>query len=132
MTFDRKPCQPRSTRRQPRRAFRESSFSRRYSFLRGNVNDEFIFRLVSTKPLYRGREQVMLYAELEYTDSEESITIYHAASPFHFPMRETTRTCCYLSAIVIKRSPETLMTPFIFSQVLLNSVLVAWTIHINL
>lgn len=50
-----------------------------------------MYRLVSEKPAYAEGEPVKLYAELEYTGSESSVTIFHSASPFYFPMEETTR-----------------------------------------
>ncbi|SFA78495.1 hypothetical protein SAMN05216312_101468 [Cohnella sp. OV330] len=50
-----------------------------------------MYRLVSEKPAYAEGERVNLYAELEYTGSESSVTIYHSVSPFYFPMEETTR-----------------------------------------
>ncbi|PYZ96455.1 hypothetical protein CR205_12090 [Alteribacter lacisalsi] len=52
---------------------------------------DFVYRLVSEEAVYGEHEEVSIYAELEYTGDEDSIDIYHAASPFHFPMKETTR-----------------------------------------
>lgn len=52
---------------------------------------DFVYRLVSEKTVYVEGEPVKLYGELEYTGSESSVTIYHSASPFYFPMKETTR-----------------------------------------
>ena len=52
---------------------------------------EFVYRLVTEKAEYRENEPVKVYAELEYIGNQEEITIAHAASPFHFPMVETTR-----------------------------------------
>ncbi|TLS48469.1 hypothetical protein FE782_30500 [Paenibacillus antri] len=52
---------------------------------------EFVYRLVSERSEYESGGEVVLYAELIYTGPEESVTIYHAASPFSFPIRETTR-----------------------------------------
>lgn len=50
-----------------------------------------MYRLVSEKPVYAEGERVNLYAELEYTGTESSVTIFHSASPFYFPMEETSR-----------------------------------------
>ena len=36
-------------------------------------------------------EPIKIYAELEYIGDKEEVTISHAASPFYFPMVETTR-----------------------------------------
>jgi hypothetical protein len=55
------------------------------------TEDDFIYRLVSEKDEYNAKEPVSIYAELEYIGNKESVTIYHAASPFHFPMYEKTR-----------------------------------------
>ncbi|MFD0871434.1 MULTISPECIES: hypothetical protein [Paenibacillus] len=52
---------------------------------------DFVYRLVTEKPEYREGEPVVLYAELEYVGDKEEVTIYHAASPFYFPMTEKTR-----------------------------------------
>lgn len=52
---------------------------------------DFIYRLSTEKGEYRENESVKIYAELEYIGDEEKITIYHAASPFYFPMVEKTR-----------------------------------------
>ncbi|MCM3612213.1 hypothetical protein M4S82_13220 [Planococcus sp. MERTA32b] len=52
---------------------------------------DFIYRLVSEKEEYVSGGPVEIYAELEYTGDQETIDIYHAASPFHFPMEEKTR-----------------------------------------
>ena len=61
-----------------------------------NTKDEvtegdFIYRLVTEKAEYLDNESVRIYAELEYIGDNEEITIYHAASPFYFPMVEKTR-----------------------------------------
>lgn len=53
--------------------------------------DDFIYRLISEKEEYKKDETVKLYAELEYIGDKESVTIYHAASPFYFPIYERTR-----------------------------------------
>ncbi len=51
---------------------------------------DFIYRLVSKKDHYKD-EEVQLYAELEYVGEKDEIAIYHAASPFYFPMKEEMR-----------------------------------------
>ena len=53
--------------------------------------DDFIYRLVSEKEEYTDGESVKIFAELEYIGDQEEITIYHAASPFYFPMEEKIR-----------------------------------------
>ncbi|WP_096200728.1 hypothetical protein [Bacillus sp. FJAT-45350] len=55
------------------------------------VEGDFVYRLVSEEEEYLQREEVKIYAELEYIGDKEEITIYHAASPFYFPMKEKTR-----------------------------------------
>lgn len=52
---------------------------------------DFIYRLVTEKGEYLDNESVRIYAELEYIGHNEEVTIYHAASPFYFPMVEKTR-----------------------------------------
>jgi len=52
---------------------------------------DFIYRLVSEKDYYVENEPVKLYAELEYIGEMEKIEIFHADSPFYFPMVEKTR-----------------------------------------
>lgn len=52
---------------------------------------DFIYRLVSEKEEYVENGPVGIYAELEYIGDKEEINIYHAASPFFFPMVEKTR-----------------------------------------
>jgi hypothetical protein len=52
---------------------------------------DFVYRLVSEKEEYRKGEPVKVYGELEYIGDKESVTIYHSASPFYFPIVETTR-----------------------------------------
>ncbi|MBM7573668.1 hypothetical protein [Aquibacillus albus] len=61
-----------------------------------NTTDEetegdFIYRIVTEKGEYRNNETVNIYSELEYIGDKEGVTIYHAASPFNFPMVEKTR-----------------------------------------
>ncbi|WP_372867713.1 hypothetical protein [Planomicrobium okeanokoites] len=53
---------------------------------------DFIYRLVSEKEEYASGGPVELYAELEYIGDLETIDIFHAASPFYFPMEEKTRS----------------------------------------
>ncbi|GGI10079.1 hypothetical protein [Gottfriedia solisilvae] len=52
---------------------------------------DFIYRIVSEKQEYANNEKVKIYAELEYVGNEEQVTIYHAASPFYFNLKEKTR-----------------------------------------
>ncbi len=52
---------------------------------------DFIYRLVSEKEQYESGGPVEIYGELEYTGDQESIDIFHAASPFYFPIEEKTR-----------------------------------------
>ncbi|WP_153731081.1 hypothetical protein [Sporosarcina obsidiansis] len=55
------------------------------------VEDDFIYRLISEKEQYHESQPINIYAELEYTGEKEEVEISHAASPFYFPIRETTR-----------------------------------------
>ncbi|MED4534259.1 hypothetical protein ABET51_10720 [Metabacillus fastidiosus] len=52
---------------------------------------DFIYRLISEKGEYAENRPVKLYAELEYIGDKEKVEIFHAASPFSFPMLEKTR-----------------------------------------
>lgn len=52
---------------------------------------DFVYRIVSEKDDYVENEPVKLYAELEYIGDMEKIEIFHALSPFYFPMVEKTR-----------------------------------------
>ena len=52
---------------------------------------DLIYRLVTEKAAYSDTEPIQQYAELEYIGDKEKITIWHADSPFYFPMTETTR-----------------------------------------
>lgn len=52
---------------------------------------DFFYRLVSEKEEYASGGPVEIYAELEYVGDQETINIFHAASPFYFPMEEKTR-----------------------------------------
>jgi len=53
--------------------------------------DDFIYRLVTEKEVYDEPDEPVIFAELTYVGDEESIDIYHAASPFYFPLEERTR-----------------------------------------
>lgn len=52
---------------------------------------DFIYRLVTEKAVYGESEPVKIFAELEYIGDKEKIEIYHAYTPFYFPMIEKTR-----------------------------------------
>lgn len=52
---------------------------------------DFIYRLVTEKSEYTTDEPVNIYAELEYVGYQEEVMIYHAMSPFYFPMTEKIR-----------------------------------------
>lgn len=53
--------------------------------------DDFVYRLVTEKEVYNEPDEPVIFAELTYVGDEESIDIYHAASPFYFPLEERTR-----------------------------------------
>lgn len=53
--------------------------------------EDFIYRLSSNGGVYEHDEEIIIEAELEYIGSQPQIEISHAASPFYFPMIETTR-----------------------------------------
>lgn len=55
------------------------------------VTDDFIYRLVMEKAKYTEGDSIRMYAELEYIGDQDEITIFHASSPFYFPITETTR-----------------------------------------
>lgn len=55
------------------------------------TESDFVYRLVSEKDEYQENEAVKIYAELEYIGEKEEITIFHAASPFYFPIKEKVR-----------------------------------------
>ncbi len=55
------------------------------------MEGNFVYRLATEKEVYQEGGPVSLFAELEYIGDQEEITIYHAASPFYFPMIEKTR-----------------------------------------
>lgn len=52
---------------------------------------DFTYRLYSEKESYKEFEDLQIYAEIIYTGQEDSIDIYHGASPFSFPFEELTR-----------------------------------------
>ncbi|QVY61307.1 hypothetical protein [Cytobacillus gottheilii] len=52
---------------------------------------DFIYRLVTEKSEYTTDESVNIYAELEYVGDQKEVMIYHAMSPFYFPMVEKVR-----------------------------------------
>ncbi|MEW9109076.1 MAG: hypothetical protein AB2374_06985 [Cytobacillus gottheilii] len=52
---------------------------------------DFIYRLVTEKTEYTTDEPVNIYAELEYVGDQEEVMIYHAMTPFYFPMTEKIR-----------------------------------------
>jgi hypothetical protein len=52
---------------------------------------DFIYRLVSEKAEYEADGPIDVYAELEYIGDKDKVEIYHAVSPFFFPMYEHTR-----------------------------------------
>ncbi|WP_210468710.1 hypothetical protein [Sporosarcina sp. 6E9] len=57
-----------------------------------NVKEgDFVYRLFSEKDVYDEFDDLAVFAELTYVGDEESIEIYHAASAFHFPLKERTR-----------------------------------------
>lgn len=51
---------------------------------------DFVYRLYSEKDVYENGDIAVL-AELTYIGSDDSIEIYHAASPFYFPIEEKMR-----------------------------------------
>lgn len=55
------------------------------------VEGDFIFRLISEKDTYKEGEPVSIYAELEYIGDKESVTIFHASTPFIISIYEKTR-----------------------------------------
>ena len=55
------------------------------------IEEDFVYRLVTENAEYSRNEPIKFYAELEYTGDKEEIEIFHSASPFSFPMIETTR-----------------------------------------
>lgn len=55
------------------------------------ADGDFIYRLVVNKERYNLGEVIELYAELEYVGDEKSVVIFHAGSPFYFPIFEKSR-----------------------------------------
>jgi len=51
---------------------------------------DFVFKLYSEKDIYENGD-IAVFAELTYVGDEDSVEIYHAASPFYFPIEERTR-----------------------------------------
>lgn len=56
----------------------------------GRVGD-FIYKLSTEKDVYEPFDGTAIFGELTYVGDLDSIDIYHAASPFHFPLEERTR-----------------------------------------
>jgi|GEM_PF-620923 len=54
-------------------------------------NDDFVLQVFATKQTYALGEEVEILAKLKYVGENSSQIIYHAASPFHFYVSETTR-----------------------------------------
>jgi hypothetical protein len=52
---------------------------------------DFVYRIFSEKDKYKKGEQIKVFAELEYIGDKEEITIFHAASPFIFNLKELSR-----------------------------------------
>lgn len=52
---------------------------------------DFVYRLFTEKNTYDATDDIAIFAELTYTGELDSIDIYHAASPFYFPLEERTR-----------------------------------------
>lgn len=52
---------------------------------------DFIYKLSTEKDVYDTFGGTAIFAELTYVGEMESIDIYHAASPFYFPLEERTR-----------------------------------------
>jgi hypothetical protein len=55
------------------------------------TDGDFVYRLVTERGQYQEDEPVKVYAELEYIGEKDEITIFHAASPFYFPIKEKVR-----------------------------------------
>ncbi|EFM11198.1 conserved hypothetical protein [Paenibacillus curdlanolyticus YK9] len=53
--------------------------------------DDFIYRLIIEPADAASKRDVKLYGELEYVGDKDEIDIHHAASPFFFFLKETTR-----------------------------------------
>lgn len=56
-----------------------------------SAEGDFIYRLTAESSTFEAGGPIRMYAELEYRGEQESIDIYHAASPFYFPMHEKTQ-----------------------------------------
>lgn len=52
---------------------------------------DFIYKLSTEKDVYTTFGETAIFAELTYVGKMETIDIYHAASPFYFPLEERTR-----------------------------------------
>lgn len=52
---------------------------------------DFIYKLSTEKDVYDTFSDTAIFAELTYVGEMDSIDIYHAASPFLFPLEERTR-----------------------------------------
>ena len=52
---------------------------------------DFVYRLFTEKEEYSSSKDVHMYAELEYIGENDEITIFHAVSPFYFPIEEKIR-----------------------------------------
>ena len=52
---------------------------------------DFVYRLFTEKDVYDKFGDTAIFAELTYVGDQDSIDIYHAASPFYFPLEERTR-----------------------------------------
>ncbi|KXH87255.1 hypothetical protein [Sporosarcina sp. HYO08] len=54
-------------------------------------DSNFVYRLFTEKDVYDEFGDTAIFAELTYVGEKESIDIYHAASPFYFPIEERIR-----------------------------------------
>lgn len=52
---------------------------------------DFIYTISTEQDVYEEFGDTAIFAELTYVGDEPSIDIYHATSPFHFPIEERTR-----------------------------------------
>lgn len=53
--------------------------------------DDFIFRLVTEKAIYKKSEPILLYGEIEYVGEQDEVEISHSSSAIFFPLEEKTR-----------------------------------------
>lgn len=53
---------------------------------------DFIYKISTKKEVYEEFGDTGIFAELTYVGDQPTIDIYHAASPFHFPIEERTRS----------------------------------------